>query len=59
MDAGVQAGNALAGNDLLDGITELAGFLLGFDLGTCGEGDERVAEFCLLLASVFQSSVRN
>lgn len=43
VDARVQARHALAGNDLLDGIPELALFLFGFDLGTCREGDERVA----------------
>ena len=42
VDARVQARDALARNDLLDGIAELALGLLGLDLGAGREGDERV-----------------
>lgn len=43
VDARVEARDALARDDLLDGFDELALGLFGFDLGSGGEGDERVA----------------
>lgn len=43
VDARVQTGHALARNNLLNGIDELALCLFGLDLGAGREGDERVA----------------
>lgn len=43
VDARVEARDALARNDLLDGFDEFALGFSGFDLGSGGEGDERVA----------------
>lgn len=43
VDARVQAREALARDDLLDGLGEVALGLFGLDLGSGGEGDERVA----------------
>lgn len=43
VDACIEARDALARNDLLDGFGEFALGFLGLDLGSGGEGDERVA----------------
>lgn len=43
VNAGVETGNAFAGNDSLDGVDELALGLLGFDLGAGRQGDEGIA----------------
>lgn len=43
VDAGIETRDALARNDLLDGFDKFALGFSGFDLGSGGEGDERVA----------------
>lgn len=43
VDARIEARDALARNDLLDGFDEFALSFSRFDLGSSGEGDERVA----------------
>ena len=43
VDAGVETGNAFAGNNFLDSIDEFALGLFGFDLGAGRESNERIA----------------
>lgn len=43
VEAGVEAGEALAVEDVLDGLEDRGRRTLGLDLGARGEGDERIA----------------